>query len=289
MKVIVAGELEGEGRTVRGIKVAIKHIFDDDAPDGLNFRLVRSDFLNSDDAYTTPRHHHVFQQVRWAELGTLNYAPGQDLHEGDVGYFPRAAYYGPQSKDSGISIAVQFGLNGECQYGGDRKRDRAAAMDRLKERGTNENGVYTDTDPKSGEKRERDSIQAIDEEQFEAATGKKFKFPDAGYDSAIVMHPTAFEYYEAEPGVEIKPLGRFFDYPGPNGDVRISMLRLSRSGDYELGPQRAQIAWAKSAGLTVNGVTNAELTFVYCPRGESANLSGIDGIEVNLLEFPRLD
>jgi hypothetical protein len=290
MKVVVAGEVDGEEPTIRGIKVAIKKIFDDDAPDGFNFRLVRSDFLTSDDAYTTPRHHHVFQQIRWAEVGTLNYAPGQDLHEGDVAYFPRAAYYGPQLKDSGISIAVQFGLNGECQYGGERnKRQRAEAAERLKVRGTTEGGIYTDVDPESGSARVRDSVQAIDEEQYETATGKKFTFPAAGYEGAIVMHPKAFDYYAVSPGVELKPLGNFFDHPGANGDVRISMARLSNGGAFTFVEDRAQIAWAKSAGLTVDGSAHPELTFLYVPRGESSTVSGDGEVEINVVEFPRLD
>jgi len=289
MKIVVAGEIAGDQPTVRGIKVAAKHIFDDDAPDGLNFRMVRSDFLASEETYTTPRHHHVFQQVRWAEVGTLNYAPGQDLHEGDVGYFPKAAYYGPQAKDSGVSVAVQFGLNGECQYGGDRKKDRVVAMERLKAKGTSENGVFTDIDPETGETRVRDSVQAIDEEQYEAATGKRFTFPEPCYDAAIVMHPGAFSYHDVAAGVEVKPLGQFFDHPGPNGDARLSMIRLSDNGVYGLSADRAQIAWTKSAGLTIDGTAYPEMTFLYSPRGESVRLSVIANVEVNLLEFPRPD
>jgi hypothetical protein len=289
VKIVNLGKVSGEEPTIRGIKVSIKHIFDDDAPDGLNFRMVRSDFLNSDDAYTTPRHHHVFQQIRWAEVGTLNYAPGQDLSEGDVAYFPRAAYYGPQLKDSGVSLAVQFGLNGECQYGGNRKAERAAAMERLKERGKSEGGAYTDIDPDTGQERVRDSVQAIDEEQFEAATGRKFTFPAAGYESAILMHPGAFSFYEASPGVEIKPLGSFFDHAGPSGDLRLSIVRLSNGGKFKLEPDRAQIAWAKIAGLAVDGKTQPEMTFIYSPRDEAATLSSTDPVEVNVLEFPRLD
>jgi hypothetical protein len=290
MKVVIAGEVGGEQPTIRGIKVSIKHIFEDDAPDGLNFRMVRSDFLNSEAAYTTPRHHHVFQQIRWAEVGTLNYAPGQDLQEGDVAYFPRAAYYGPQQKDSGISVAVQFGLNGECQYAGARnKKERAAASERLKSRGTSEEGVYTDVDPDTGSTRVRDSVQAIDEEQFEAVTGKKFTFPPAGYESAILMHASAFEYYEESDGVEIKRLGNFYDHGAPNGDVRLSMIRLSNNADFTFGDDRAQIAWTKTPGLKIDGTVHPELTFLYIPRGEAATVSSEGSVEVNVLEFPRLD
>lgn len=288
MKVVSVGDLDAVVAEVRGQKVPSTTLFDDDAPDGLNFRINRTDFLANEGGFTTPRHHHVFQQIRWAEFGALNYAPGKNLEVGDVAYFPRSTWYGPQMKDSGISIALQFGYNNECQYGGDRKRDRAEATERLKSKGVSEEGIFTDIDPTTGEKRRRDSVQAIDEEQFEATTGQKFEFPAEGYDEPIVMHPSAFDYFEVAPGVEVKRLGSFFDHAGPNADVRISMIRLSNHGRYELEVGRAQIAWTKDSGLIVDGDSYPELTFVYCPRNDTGSLSGVDGVEVNLVELPLL-
>ena len=46
--------------------------------------------------YTTPRYRHNYDQIRYAIRGDLNYAAGQDLPEGALGYFPEGTYYGPQ-------------------------------------------------------------------------------------------------------------------------------------------------------------------------------------------------
>jgi hypothetical protein len=257
--------------------------------DGLNFKVLRSQFQGGEDQSYTPRHHHGFQQIRWAEKGTVNYAPGEDIPEGDIAYFPRGAYYGPQHKDQGISIAVQFGFEGEHQHGPSWDAYAADARRRLEERGRFERGLYVEVDPATGEERENDSIQAIYEEQYFLRTGKKFVVPPEGYAAPILMHTRAFEYYQAGQGVELKHLGCFFDHPGPNGDLRFSMARLRQGGVHTLSADRAQLAWSKVAGLKMRGKSYPELTFLYSPRDEEAELCSEGRFEVMIIEFPRLD
>ena len=105
------------GRTLREAKTVRQSLLADDTPHGLNFTLNRTQWLPGENATTTPRHHHAFQQVRWSESGRLNYAPGRYINEGDLGYFPRGAWYGPQLRDEGVSITIQFGFHGEKQHG----------------------------------------------------------------------------------------------------------------------------------------------------------------------------
>lgn len=264
-------------------------LLQDDAPDGLNFRLRRHRFQSGDKTFQSPRHCHTFQQIRFTEEGAVNIAPGQYVEQGQIGYFPRGAFYGPQTKDQGTSIAVQFGFNGEHQEGPvwDRYRDEALA--RLRARGRFEAGRYIELDPNNGNERSRDSVQALQEEQYELHTGRKFAYRPARYEAPILMRPDAFEYFELEPGVEVKRLGRFFDQPGPNGDVRLSIVRLSEGGTYALEADRAQLGWTIAAGLEVEGRSLPELGCLYCPRGEAGRVSGRDGVELYLVEFPRLD
>ncbi len=103
------------------------------------------------------------------------------------------------------------------------------------------------------------------------------------------MHPDVFPYYQAGRGVEMKQLGRFFDHPGANADVRLSMLRLRDGGAYVFGSDRAQIAWTKSAGLHVDGSDYPDKTYIYVPRGEELKITGNGGVELHIVEFPRLD
>lgn len=295
MEVVVAGDVpekEGKGsipslRSGTSIRQGLLAV---DEAEGLSFTVSRTQWLPGDKAARSPRHHHAFQQIRWAEQGTVNYGPGQNIAEGDVAYFPRGTYYGPQDREEGIVITVQFGFNGEKQHGTPFwKRYEAAALERLQARGHFEDGVFVDVDPVTGERHERDSVQALYEEQYEAHTGQKFVVPAEGYDSPILMHPEAFAYYVQAPGVELRPLGNFHDHPGPRGDVRLSMMRLSDGGRYRFLADRAQMAWTKTGGLIIGGKAHPALTFVYSPIGEEVEVTGDAGVEVNLVEFPRLD
>lgn len=259
----------------------------DEAPDGLRFRLARNqEGLGDGVAFTTPRHHHGFQQIRWTESGSVNFAPGQDIAAGDLAYFPRGAYYGPQVKDKGVQLLLQFGFHDEYPSGGkDWYKKYQETMGVLRLRGSFEDGLYTDVDPETGLQRTRDAVQAL----FEERTKKKLVIPAEGYDAPIVMHPEAFAYYEAAAGVEVKQLGRYFDHPGPSGDVRITLVRLSKGGTYLLGSDRAQVTWSTKPGLVVGGRDYPELTCLYSPRGEETELAGRAGVETFVIELPRLD
>jgi hypothetical protein len=277
---------QNEVGAVRPGGTIVQHLLGDDAPDGLNFRFLRSQFQPGAEAYATPRHHHAFQQLRWAESGNLNYAPGPYIPEGDLAYFPRGTWYGPQLKDTGVSIALQLGFNGEQQSGETWGRYRAEALANLEARGVFDKGVYLEVDPETGGRQERDAVQAL----FEARTGQKWSTPAEGYAAPILMHPEAFEYFEVAPGLEMRKMGNFYDHPGPNADIRLSMLRLSDAGAYAFGPDRAQVAWSRNAGLRIGGTTYPELTFVYSRRDEQVEISSdVNGLELYLVEFPWLD
>lgn len=273
------------GQTIR------QSLLGDDAPDGFNFKVIRSQFQAGDGAHATPRHRHGFQQIRFAEVGPVNYAPDQNIPQGDIAYFPRGAYYGPQHKDGGISVAIQFGFGGEHQDTGESwGRYQEAALATLNAKGSFEDGTYVETDPVTGERRERDSIQAIYEARYEARTGEKFVVAPEGYEAPVLIHPAAFAYFDVSPGVQMKHLGCFFDHPGPLADVRISVVRLSGDGCHRLGPSRAHLAWSTTAGLKLDGGDpQPEHTYVYSPRDETVELSSSDSNEVFLVEFPRLD
>jgi hypothetical protein len=278
-----SGHTGRKGGTIR------QALLGEEAADGLNFSFYRSQYQSGEKAFESPRHHHAFQQIRWTESGSVNYGPDQNIPENDLAYFPRGAFYGPQRKDEGVGLLLQFGFAGEHQSGKVWERYRGEAVERLKGRGIFENGLFIEIDPATGEKIERDAVEALYDEQYQAHTQQKFEIPPEGYDAPILMHTDAFGYYQAEPGVEIKNLGKFFEHPGPNADLNISMVRLSAGGAYHLAPERAQVAWAKGAGLKIDGRVYPELTCVYSARDEDVVLSGDDGVEVYIVEFPRLD
>jgi hypothetical protein len=295
MDVAIAAEVpvrdaNADKTSVRAGTYDSQRMLEDDAPDGFNFWVLRNNFVNlGESAFNTPRHHHPFAQIKYLEKGSSNYVPGKDIPEGAICYFPRSAWYGPQVKENCISLSMQFGFNGEHQRGKRWESRRVEAMDRLRQRGSLDDKGFIFPDPATGETVRKDPVDAIYEERYELLTGKKFVTRPEGYDAPILLHPEGFIYFDAAPGVELKHLGAFYDQPGPNGDCRISMVRLTDGGTHQLGSDRPQVAWSISSGLQIDGRTCPAITCVYSPRGEEAQLTGVDGVEVVIVEFPRLD
>ncbi|KAJ5247270.1 hypothetical protein N7468_002253 [Penicillium chermesinum] len=149
-------------------------------PDGLNFRFIRSQYQSGDAAFESPRHHHAFQQVRFTESGIVNYAPGRYIPEGDLAYFPRGAFYGPQRKDQGVGLLLQFGFHGEHQTGPEWARHRETALKNLNSKGRLEGGIYYEKDAVTGQETMCDAAQAIYEQQYLAQTGREFRIPPRG-------------------------------------------------------------------------------------------------------------
>lgn len=267
-----------------------RRLLEDDAPDGFNFHFTRTSHDHEPgEGVRHPRHNHTFQQIRYVEKGRSDVTPGQYIEEGEIGYFPRGAYYGPQERERGTAgLGVQFGFNGEHQRGPYWESRRAEALQRLNERGRIEEGRYIWTDPETGEVKTRDAVDALYDERYQMLKGKPLVIPPAGYEAPIIMHPKAFSYFQAGPGVEVKHLGQFYDQPGPNGDVRISMVRLD-GGVYPLEADRPFIAFTVQPGLEVEGRVYPDRTAVYSPRGEDGLISGKGGLEVIIYRFPRLD
>jgi hypothetical protein len=272
---------------LRGGGTIMQHVLSDTAADGLSFGLNRIQFLPGDQAFRSSRHHHSFQQIRWAEQGSINYGPDQFIPQGDIAYFPRGAYYGPQLKDTGIGMTVQFGVGGEKQSGEEWQKYNTEARQRLTARGQFEGDTFVEVNPETGQETRRDAVDAMFEERFFLHSGQAWSVPAEGYDAPILMHPSAFEYYELRPGAERKELGRFFDHAGPEADVRLSMLRLSGGRVYELTPDRAQVGWSVSAGLLVDGTEYPALACVYSRRGVADTISADRPTELHLVEFPR--
>ncbi|MCO5968674.1 hypothetical protein [Actinoallomurus soli] len=294
MQTVIAAEVpvraQDPTRSARPGSILRQNLLADTADDTLSFRLIRSQYQRGELAFESPRHHHAFQQLRWTESGSVNYAPGQDIPEGDLAYFPRGAYYGPQRKDQGTALLLQYGFGDEFLHrrgrqGQDDAGDGEKVLQRLRASGTFTGGQYVDTDPDTGRRRHRDAVQAI----YDARTGGGFTVPPAGYEAPILIHPAAFTYYTAGPGVEIKPLGSFYDHPGPHADLRISVVRLTDDATYVFTADRAQIAWTTTNGLCVDGRPHPTLTCLYSPRGDTATVTGTGGVELVVLDMPRLD
>lgn len=278
MEIAIADDIDKKaeqyGGELRGGIVDRQWLLTGEAADGLTFRFYRSRYREGEEAFESPRHHHAFQQLRWAESGSINYGPGQDIPEGDLCYFPKGAWYGPQRKDHGSSFLLQFGMGDEMpgvdaaakMSGAGSAEEQALRAERLKGRGA----VVDPGDAKP----ERNPKRPPAPERFAAP---------------ILLHPGNFAYHLAAPGVEIKHMGRFYDQPGPNGDLRLSMIRLSEGADYRFDAERAQLAWSTKPGLRIDGRAYPKTTCLYSPRDEEALIAVEGELELYLVEFPRID
>jgi hypothetical protein len=194
--------------------------------------------------WTTPRHRHNFDQIRYVIKGSYPYAKGKSMPEGWVAYFPESVHYGPQDRPEGLEMMV-------CQLGGASGNgyisvaQREAANEALKKKGEFRNGVFTYFD-KQGGRHNQDGFEAC----YEEATGRKLTYSKPRYDDLILMDPSSYEWTpEATQGVSTKWLGSFTER-----NMRIGFTRVAAGATFPAGQQPSVELLFLSKGLVaVNG------------------------------------
>jgi hypothetical protein len=239
---------------------------------GMNFWLNLWRF-GKNGPFETPRHHHTFQQVRYVVEGVANIGPKKDLHENWVGYFPAGAYYGPQRDGGGTVLYLQFG------EGFITEEQQQQAFAEMEEAGTLKDGVYTDVDPDTGKKRNRDAVQAM----YEWVNGRKLEFPEPRYPDPIMINPAAFNWVSLNEGLLQKPLGTFTER-----QVAMSMLRWEDSGSHEFPSDSTQLVFSTTEGLRAEGSSRPSRTSIWSPYNESLELDGDPGAEALMISVPAI-
>lgn len=240
-----AGNLRSGTRISRTLLTGEKN-----APD--NFRLGYS--TGGDDGqWTTPRHHHNFEQVRWAIGGDYSVGTRQKLPEGWVGYFPESAYYGPQSQSPNLTLLV-------LQYGGPSGQgfasvdQRRKGLDDLMARGGSlENGIYSWVD-ENGTHRNQDAFEAV----WEQMNGRSISYPEPRYDNIILINPATFQWIEAadEPGIYRRRLGTFTER-----EVKIGFVRMTEGASLRFGTEPSnEILFLAAGAIGHHGETHPQLT-----------------------------
>ncbi len=194
--------------------------------------------------WSTPRHRHNFDQLRYIIKGTYPYAKGKVMPEGWVGYFPESVHYGPQERPEGLEMLT-------CQFGGASGSgylsvaQREAANDRLKKKGEFKNGAFTYYD-EQGKRHNQDGSEAC----FEEATGRKLTYSKSRYDDLILMDPSSYEWIpEATHGVSTKWLGSFTER-----NARFGFTRVEAGATFPAGEQSSIELLFLSKGLvSLNG------------------------------------
>lgn len=178
--------------------------------------------------WPAPRHHHPFEQVRYAVEGDYTISKGNVMPAGWVAYFPESVFYGPQVKETNLRmVELQFG--GPTGLGYYSTRQRRAAHDELVAKGgTFEGGFYQWTD-EDGKIHRQDSSEAV----WEVAMNvPKLVYPRPRYNGVILMDPESFSWQKETPGVAHKLLGVFTER-----ELRISLVELEKGASLTLGTE----------------------------------------------------
>ena len=119
----------------RGGDIYRKVIHTAQGGDGVSYDVRIELFSEGDRAYTALRHRHDFEQLRFAVSGSMDLG-FTTLNEGEVGYFPANAYYGPQKCAGAIILIAQWGDHFITKEASDR------AVAELSETGKFSDGIY---------------------------------------------------------------------------------------------------------------------------------------------------
>ncbi|KQP23445.1 hypothetical protein [Pseudorhodoferax sp. Leaf267] len=248
---------------------------EDDSPSNYCMQMNRT----GSGGWSTPRHRHNFDQVRYILKGTYPYAKGKSMPEGWVGYFPEGVRYGPQDRPEGLEmLTLQFGGASGNGFLSVARRERANRA--LQSKGVFKDGIFSYVDA-NGKLHNQDGSEAC----FEEATGQKLSFGSPRYQDLVLMDPASFQWIE-DPvaGVFHKWLGTFTERrtqigltrvePGASfvagGQPSIELLFLSRGsveiGGKTYGPHSAFELAAHHEPVAIRGVTPAEFLRLVLPQ-----------------------
>jgi hypothetical protein len=231
-------------------------------------------FGEGDRAYSSVRHRHDFEQLRFAAAGRMDLGFGM-LEEGDVGYFPANAYYGPQKCEGALVLIAQWG---------DRfitKEQSDEAIAELAKRGEFSDGIYRSVDDQ-GHPYNKDPLNAIWEQVFK----EPYKPQRPRYRQPIVMTPAAFGWSDGEGATRSRKLGMFTE----NG-LAIESVQWRENGSFEVAAgesdRRPTLAFTTEGSFSHRGQAFGPHTGLWADPGEGFSVDAEAGSELLLVRFPE--
>ena len=245
-----------------------------------NFRMsYGGDGSGSD--WTTPRHRHTFEQIRYTAHGDYVMKPGEVLPAGWFAYFPESVHYGPQIKGGNCDMmTLQYG--GASGLGFWSVPQRKAAHDALIARGGKfEDGVYTWTDAQ-GRKHNQDAAEATEEQCF----SRKVVYPEPRYNDIVCINPASFDWRKdkSNAGVGQKLLGTFTER-----NTRLALIRLDKGATLKFGTDMTapEILLIKEGALTHENRKFDALTAIGVETEEQpVPLTAIEPTEIIYIKLP---
>jgi hypothetical protein len=265
-----AGNIRTGARTVKNLLTGAEGAKD-------NYKFAFS-YGAEGESWESPRHRHLFEQVRHVIDGEYVIARNKVLPAGWVGYFPESAYYGPQVKSPSLKmVTLQFGgPSGLGFYSAAQRRD---AMVSLRARGRFDNGIYSWT-AEGGTAHNEDAGEAVWREVF-----GEVAYPRPRYDGIVLIDPSNFAWVKdaAAPGVWRKKLGTFSER-----EIKIALIRLDSGARLSLGSEpAAEVMFLKHGAVTHDGRVHGPLTaFGTTAAEQPGSLTASEDAELLYVKLP---
>ncbi|ETI21715.1 hypothetical protein G647_08062 [Cladophialophora carrionii CBS 160.54] len=247
---------------------------EENTPDNFFLMLARQE------SFYSPRHHHNFEQFRYAYKGDITLGEGEDwlLREGEVAHFPEGAWYGPQNDGHAVKEVLVLQFGGPSGQGFLSFGQLKAIQDDMDAKGLGkfEGGKFI---PASDASKAIDGYEAL----WEHKHGRKLEYPVTRYKHPLLIDSQAFPWRKLDQhtqgNVLTKPLGVFSD-----GSVSARFLRVE-NGTLGLPEKEAiQLLFVRSGTAKVDGHDVREQSAVQLMVGERAEIA-VDDTAVEILHL----
>lgn len=280
MRIVNAGNVrwQRDGGNIRGgAGLILKRLLTGQPGTPENYLL---NMARSDGDYATPRHRHNFDQIRVALDGDMRIGPRQVVRQGQIGYFPEGAFYGPYD-DAGRKRTIMIVQFGGASGNGYMDRGSAmAARDSLLREGEFRGGVFRRS---AGQGRtNQDAFEAT----WERFAGRKLEYPRPRYDAPVIVDPAGFAWTAAgRRGVSRKRLGAFTER-----ETRLEMIRLEPGAEWTSPAARAIQLYFVMAGSGKCGTgPYRRYTAIETRAGETAVFRADRDTEILCLVMPLVE
>jgi hypothetical protein len=264
-------------KSPRAGKTDRKWLLEGDLGETIGFSVGLYRYGEGGEAFRSPSHRHNFGQVRICYRGSHNFAPGRDIPEGGVGYFPAGVRYGPQLTDGCTSLVLQFGP------GYLHNEDIARARQDLEQVGTFDDGIYVSTDAATQVRTKRDAVEAM----YEYINGRKPHYPRSDLHEALIFDPPDGVHDSGTAGLPIRhDLGTFTErYEAVEQEFSIAQFDWSTDGVMELTHNKTQLVFLTRGSLQHEGKSFPAPTFIHSAADEVEMIPVLAGTSVNCIEF----
>jgi hypothetical protein len=242
------------------------------APNNFEFNLYR---FHTD--YTTPRHRHNFEQMRFGVKGLITYVPKKLIEPGTLVFFPEGAYYGPQeTPETADILLLQYG--GASGQGYLSQEQLFQAKAEMSKTGTFSEGVYTVVTD-DGRKVNQDAVEACYEHVFHKKVD--YSRPRIPEPIEIVSEAHSFVKTDIE-GLWKKTLGVFTER-----EVSARIYEARAGTELPSDSSRRRLVFSLQGQMHLDGKTLEPLTSLYADQGEEMKLKLDTGWQGLMIELPR--